>query len=459
LLASTGYYISFIPVFLTLVIFIAIFNYFSARWLINTDVQSRKYRLAVIIIFNLLILALFKYFGLLFPDIHVHLSTFNLFENSEPITRIILPLGLSYLIFTVLSYQIELKRNTIQPETNLGIFTLYLMFFPRIAQGPIERPNTLLPQLRQTNLFDYDMFLEGLKLIIWGYFKKLVVADRLALYVNAVYNNNAHHNGTTLAIATIFFTFQIYADFSGYTDIALGSARLFGIRLTNNFNRPYLSVSIKEFWNRWHITFSTWLRDYIFLPIAFYLSKKMRKERYLLIQTEKWIYLAGIMITFIICGIWHGEGWTYLVWGILFGIYLTFFNWTEKTWKNFRKRMHIRKSSGYAMTFNILLTFILVSFAWILFRASSLHEALSIIEKIFTNHGAVFNPDWQIVLYGVFGIFILLGIEIIQEYLTKSILPFIHKSWFIEEFVYAVLVITILMIGVFDGGQFIYFQF
>jgi D-alanyl-lipoteichoic acid acyltransferase DltB (MBOAT superfamily) len=165
------------------------------------------------------------------------------------------------------------------------------------------------------------------------------------------------------------------------------------------------------------------------------------------------------MITFIICGIWHGEGWTYLVWGILFGIYLTFFNWTEKTWKNFRKRMHIRKSSGYAMTFNILLTFILVSFAWILFRASSLHEALSIIEKIFTNHGAVFNPDWQIVLYGVFGIFILLGIEIIQEYLTKSILPFIHKSWFIEEFVYAVLVITILMIGVFDGGQFIYFQF
>jgi len=257
----------------------------------------------------------------------------------------VLPLGLSYLIFTVLGYQIEVKRQNIQPEKHLGYFSLYLLFFPRMAQGPIERPQHLIPQLRQNRQFNYNDLTEGLKLILWGYFKKLVVADRLAIYVNAVYNNNEQHNGTSLILATVFFAFQIYADFSGYTDIALGSARLFGINLTNNFKRPYLATSIKDFWDRWHITFSTWLRDYLFLPMAYSLTRRMKEPGYFLIATDKWVYMIAIMITFAVCGIWHGVGWTYLVWGVLFGVYLAYANMTKDFNKALRKKLHIKKKS------------------------------------------------------------------------------------------------------------------
>jgi alginate O-acetyltransferase complex protein AlgI len=457
--ASVLFYLSFIPVFLSLLIVIIVCNYYLARRLARVPDTRKRRELIVIVVINLLILAVFKYFNLIFPGNQIHLYNVDWFYRTSPIEKMILPLGLSYFIFTVLSYQIEIKRKTIQPENHFGYYSLYLLFFPKISQGPIERPQSLIPQLKLQQSFNYDMVVEGLKLILLGYFKKLVVADRLAIYVNAVYDNSEYHNGTSLLIATIFFAFQIYADFSGYTDIALGSARLFGIKLTNNFNRPYFATSIKEFWNRWHITFSNWLRDYIFLPIAFYLSNKLKKEKYFLITTEKWIYLIASMITFTICGIWHGEAWTYLVWGVLFGVYLTYANWTEKLSKNFRKRYKIRKSSKGYIAYNIVITFILVSIAWIFFRASSLADAGIIIKKILTSFSKPFYESPANILFALFGILTLIAMDFNTEFFESRFSLLNNRYYLVRIATIVAMIVTILLIGVFDGGQFIYFQY
>jgi alginate O-acetyltransferase complex protein AlgI len=459
LIASIGYYLSFIPIFIFLLSGLTFINFFLAKWLAKIPEGRTSGLFILVIILNLLILAFFKYFNNIFQVSQMHLYNVNFFFRTDPIDKMILPLGLSYLTFTLLSYQIEIKRKTIQPEKHFGYFSLYLFFFPKIAQGPIERPQQLIPQLHQTHTFHYPMVTEGLKLMLWGFFKKLVIADRLAIYVNAVYNNNEQHNGSSLIVATIFFAFQIYADFSGYTDIAIGSAKLFGFNLTDNFKRPYFAASIKDFWNRWHITFSTWLRDYIFLPFAYYLSSRMKKQKYFFISSEKWIYLIVSTITFAICGIWHGVGWNYLVWGVLFGIYLTYSNWTKDLHKNIRKRFHIRKTSRYYLLFNILITFILILFNWIFFRANSLTEAINIIRKIFTSSGAVFYNSPYDLIYALIGIMSLIAFDLKREYFNERWSILQSKYSFVRLAGILIIVLVILLIGVFDGGQFIYFQF
>ncbi len=460
LLVSAAYYLSFIPVFFFLIAGLVTANYLAGLWIGRAVRQGAlRYQLVMVVVLNILVLAFFKYFNFFFPGLKVHLFSVDWFYRSNIVSRMMIPLGLSYLLFTVIGYQIEVKRNNIQPERHFGYFSLYLLFFPRIAQGPIERPGKLLSQLRDIHHFDYDLVANGMKLILWGYFKKLVVADRLAVYVNAVYSNSAHHNGTTLIVATIFFGFQIYADFSAYTDIAIGSARIFGIRLTDNFRQPYLATSVKEFWNRWHITFSTWLRDYLFLPIAFYLSKTLKKEQYLNVPSEKWIYLFSIMITFAICGLWHGEGMTYLTWGLLFGTYLTFANWSEKSQRNFRKRFKIKKTSTPYIVMHILLTFVLVSFAWIFFRAGTLSDASGIIRKIFTSAGTPFYESPANLIYAIAGISALIAVDLKREYYQNTISLLHSKYSLVRIGTIASLVIATVLMGVLDGGQFIYFKF
>lgn len=459
LFASVSYYLSFIPVFLILLTGIIILNYFLARSLHKLPDNKSGPFMVLIVSLNILLLALFKYYNIFFPDNHVHLYSINLLYPTDPVYKMILPLGLSYLTFTVLSYQIEIRRRNIQPETHLGYFSLYLLFFPKIAQGPIERPQKLIPQFHQNHSFNYTSVVSGLKLILWGYFKKLVVADRLAIYVNAVYNNSEEHNGTTLIIATVFFAFQIYADFSGYTDIALGSAKLFGFNLTNNFKRPYLATTVKEFWDRWHITFSTWLRDYIFLPLAYTLAGKLKKEKYLLVAADKWIYLISIMTTFAVCGIWHGVGWTFLIWGLMYGIYLTYSNWTKDLSKAIRKKLKIKKSSKLYLFYKVIATFILVSFAWIFFRAGSINDAFNIIEKIFTLPGHVFYENPSNLIFALMGISVILLADLKQEYYSGRWLIFNNKYSSIRIASIILFVMIILIAGVFDGGQFIYFQF
>ena len=460
LLVSTAYYLSFIPVFFILIGAMIVVNYFAGIWLSGKSGQeSTRYKLLLVVTVNILILAFFKYFNFFFPGIRCHLYFIDWFYRTDAINRMIIPLGLSYMLFTVIGYLIEIKRKNIQPEHHFGYFSLYLLFFPRIAQGPIERPQNFLPQLRQIHSFDYSMITNGMKLILWGYFKKLVVADRLAVYVNAVFNNNTHHNGTTLIIATVFFGFQIYADFSAYTDIALGSAALFGIRLTDNFKRPYLATSVKEFWNRWHITFSTWLRDYLFLPLAFYFSKRLKKEHYLYISADKWIYLFGIMVTFAVCGLWHGEGSTFLIWGLLFGTYLSAANWTDKAQRNFRKKLKIRKSAPLYIVYQTFITFILVSFAWIFFRANTLSDGIDIIRKIFTSAGVPFYESPANLIYAIFGILAVIVVDLKREFYHGSVSFLYSKNSFVRIATVVSMALTIMLTGVLDGGQFIYFKF
>lgn len=458
LATSILYYMSFIPVFLAVIIAIILLNYSLSRSLAVTKADWCNRRLAFIILANLGVLAFFKYFNHIFPDTRIRLYNVDLFYKVDPVNMIVLPLGLSYIVFTVLSYQIEIRRKTIEPVNHLGYFSLYLLFFPKIAQGPIERPQKFIPQLYQNHPFGYENIAEGFKMIIIGYFKKLVVADRLAIYVNAVYNNSEHHKGIALLLATLFFAFQIYADFSGYTDIAIGSAKLFGFDLTNNFRRPYLAVSVKDFWDRWHITFSTWLRDYIFLPVAYFLAHRMTKRAYLGISSDKWVYVIAIMFTFAICGIWHGVGWTFLCWGLLFGVYLALSNSTRDMQKNIRKQFRIKKNSGGYIVFSIVLTFMLVMIAWIFFRAASVTEALSIIGKIFSPSGEIFFKPSELG-FAFIAISSMIAIDLKQEFLNDKLHILHNKRFSVRLTGVVLLAVSILLLGVFDGGQFIYFQF
>lgn len=458
LAGSVAYYLSFIPIFAVLLIALVLLNYVLSFKLARSEGNNATTFLTVIIALNIIILAFFKYFNNIFPDSQLQLYYVGFFYRVNPAEGMILPLGLSYVVFTVISYQIEVSRKTIPNESHLGYFSLYILFFPKIAQGPIERPNKLLPQLRLTQRFNYDSFMDGIRMILIGYFKKLVVADRLAIYVNAAYDNQEYHNGTTLLLATVFFAFQIYADFSGYTDIAMGSAKLFGFDLTNNFRRPYLSTSIKDFWDRWHITFSTWLRDYIFLPLAYNFSHRLKKQKYFFINTDKLIYSASIMVTFMICGIWHGVGWTFLIWGCLFGVYLTISNFTKNLQKNFRNSLRIHKNSKFRIAFNILMTFSLVTFTWIFFRAQNLNEAFEIIGKLFISHGPVFYKPSELA-FAMISLGSIIVLDLKAEYFNGAFSVVHNRKFLITAGAVVVIVLMILIFGVLDGGQFMYFQF
>lgn len=453
LICSTFFYYTILPVYLILFVALTILNYFLGL-AIERAGEAKKLTYIISLGLNVLALAFFKYFGL-FKSLVSDITGLSSTNNS---LLIILPVGLSFFIFSLLSYLIEIRRGTITAEKHIGIFASSMLFFPKILQGPIERPGSLLLQFRKVRGFSYNMIAEGAKLMLWGYFKKLVVADRLALYVNAAYGNYEQHSGITLLIATLFYSFQIYADFSGYTDIALGSAKILGIDLTNNFRRPYFATSVRDFWNRWHISFSTWLRDYIFMPLATFFAGYSKRTHWLGITTDKWIFLLAVNITFIICGIWHGEGLNFIIWGILFGAFQTTAVWTSGYAKKFRKTMHISKKSGISRFFNIVVTYLLVSFAWIFFRADNAADAFRIIEKIFSLKGSLFF-DFQTVTYGLAGIILLVGIDFLAEKKDANNLPFKTNHWIKETILYAVLAAFILMIGVLDAGQFVYFQF
>ena len=345
-----------------------------------------------------------------------------------------------------MSYTIEVYRNNQKAERHFGIYSLYVLFYPQLVAGPIERPQNLLHQFREKHDFAYDRVVAGLKQMLWGFFKKIVIADRLAVYVNAVYNNSSHHSGVTLLIATIFFAFQIYCDFSAYSDIAIGAARVMGFTLMTNFNRPYLSKSIAEFWKRWHISLSTWFKDYLYISLG---GNKVSVPRWYL----------NLFIVFLISGLWHGANWTYIVWGGINGFYLVFALVTKKYRDSFDNFIGINKFPGVKKAVQILTTFGLTCFAWIFFRATSLAQAWDIIKKIFTFHGPFYNGNVTMFLFSILGITFLLLVESKREYFNFKFSFTYNKNWAIRNLYYAFLIAIIILAGVFDGGEFIYFQF
>jgi len=433
---------------LFLIVFISTFNYFSGIGISKQKKEhQRKYLLILSLFINLGILGFFKYYNFFIENLS---GIFSIFGNPLNIStlNILLPIGISFYTFQNISYIIDIYREEILPEKNILIFFNLVAFFPKLVTGPIEKSSNILPQFNKKRVFDYNLSVDGLRQILWGIFKKIVIADNCAFFVNEIFNNTSYYPGSTLLLGVFLFSFQIYADFSGYSDIAIGSAKLLGINLMQNFNYPYFAESVADFWRRWHISFSNWLRDYIFIPLQF-------KYR----DLGVWGNILSIMITFILCGLWHGTNWTFIVWGFLHGTYMSFSLLTQK-----RRRLFIYNFINWN-SFNsfvrIFTTFILVSFAWIFFKVENLTQGWLVIKRIFS--ASLFSipqvTPMSDLAITIFFIFVLVGFEWYQRD-NEYALQFIgnNKSRIVRWGTYYFILLLIFSFGG-NPGQFIYIQF
>ena len=447
MLASCIFYCFFIPIYILILLVAILIDYFAGMYIEDSVGKRRKVWLVISILSTCMVLFVFKYFNFFNSNFNYLAEVFHL-NYSLPVLNIILPIGLSFHTFQSLSYVIEVYRGKQKAERHFGIYSLYVMFYPQLVAGPIERPQNVLHQFYEKHDFNYDNMVIGLKKIAWGLFKKVVIADRLAIYVNAVYGNHDKHNGTSLTLATVFFAFQIYCDFSGYSDIAIGCARTMGFRLMTNFNRPYFARSISEFWKRWHISLSTWFRDYVYIPLGGNRVSKLRNY-------------FNLFVTFCISGFWHGANWTYVIWGGLNGFYLI----VPQVFQKFSRRLghafrRTRFLESCMLVFNILTTFVLISIAWVFFRSPDLGTAKEVLHKMVFERGPLFIGANKQMIFSVTFLTILLVVEWIEEFkLFKGFTLFYHSNLLLRRLSYVSLVLIILMFGVFDNSQFIYFQF
>ncbi len=473
LISSCYFYMAFVPVYILILLFTALIDYFAGIAIEKSDGSRKKFFLAITLAANIGVLGFFKYYNFLNENVAYVLGGFGIQERL-PFLSFILPIGLSFHTFQAMSYTIEIYRGNFKAERRFGIYFLYEMFYPRLVAGPIERPQNLLHQFDEPHQFDLVRMGSGLQLMAWGLFKKLVIADRLAIIVNNVYEYPTNFEGVSLIIATIFFAFQVYCDFSGYTDIAIGAAEVMGFKLMTNFNRPYLSKSIAEFWQRWHISLSTWFRDYLYLPIAYATSRKLKKESYLGIKVDYIVYMYATIITFLICGLWHGSSWNFVIWGGLHGIFLIFALLISKPKKRVFKHLGINRNSRPYHIFQVLVTFSLVSLAWVFFRANTMQDAMYICTHMFTGISANIKEVLQdhaaiktiITLDSgrnfAFSMIILpafFWIETLQRKL--DIRELVMQQPVLKRYIiYYVFIMVFILFGVFDSSrQFIYFQF
>jgi D-alanyl-lipoteichoic acid acyltransferase DltB (MBOAT superfamily) len=356
--------------FLSLIVFSTLVDYFVGRQLAHeTKINKRKVLLWLSIIVNLGFLGFFKYYNF-FIENFTQAFSFLGYQLSGNSLQIILPVGISFYTFQTLSYSIDVYRRKLEPTKDFISFAAFVSFFPQLVAGPIERATHLLPQFKVIKKFSYSNGVDGLRQILWGLFKKIVIADYCAHFVNIIFENPQDFSGSTLVLGAVFFAFQIYGDFSGYSDIAIGTAKLFGYNLKQNFAFPYFSRDIAEFWRRWHISLSTWFRDYLYIPLGGSRGNKSQQIR-------------NVFIIFLVSGFWHGANWTFIVWGGLNAIYFIPLLLT----KNNRNHINIvaenKKRPSLKELLRIILTFIVTTFAWIFFRAESLTEAFNYIIGIF----------------------------------------------------------------------------
>jgi alginate O-acetyltransferase complex protein AlgI len=359
LAASYAFYAAWKPGYLLLIVASTLVDYWAGLRMDAASKKQKKVFLWASLAVNLGLLFTFKYFNF-FAETFNALLGYSGTAQALPALEVLLPVGISFYTFQTLSYTIDIYRGERRAESHLGLFALYVAFFPQLVAGPIERSTRLLPQLHKEHRFSYTRSLAGLELILWGLFKKVVIADRLAVLVDAVYGNPGAHTGPMLICATVFFAFQIYCDFSGYSDIAIGSARLLGIDLMVNFRAPYFAASIGEFWQRWHISLSTWFRDYVYIPLGGS-------------RTSKGRHLGNLLITFVVSGLWHGANWTFIVWGLLHGCWLVaevLLGINDKRPTQFWPRLGRQ-----------LWVFFLANVAWVFFRAANIGDAILILRR------------------------------------------------------------------------------
>jgi D-alanyl-lipoteichoic acid acyltransferase DltB (MBOAT superfamily) len=386
LIASYVFYAWWDWRFLFLLFGIAILNYFAGIAVEpGRPEKSRKFWLLAALIANIGTLCVFKYYNF-FIDSFINLISLTGYHLPRSSTRIILPIGISFYTFLSISYIIDIYKEKLQASRNIIDVLLTLGFFPIVLAGPIQRPVTLLPQIGTERQFDHNKAVDGLRQILWGLFKKIVLADTCAVNADYIFANHGTLNGSVLALGAVFFAFQIYGDFSGYSDIAIGIGRLFGFDLMRNFAFPYFSTNIAMFWQRWHISLTTWFRDYIFLPVSFAVSSGLHSERVLFMKADLYIYIIASLITWFLTGLWHGANFTFIVWGMIHGFMLILYQWQKAPRKKMLKKAGIKADSLAITIPETIVTLSVVAFAWIFFKASSVNEALNYIDNMFT-HG------------------------------------------------------------------------
>jgi D-alanyl-lipoteichoic acid acyltransferase DltB (MBOAT superfamily) len=434
---SCYFYMVFRPIYILILAGTIVVDYVAGLFLESTtNPRRKKIFLVASIIANVGVLAVFKYYNFINDNLTELLGVFHL-KNEIPMLRILLPIGLSFHTFQAMSYTIEVYRGKQQAEKHFGMYALYVMFYPQLVAGPIERPQNILHQLKEKVVFNYDHIVSGLKLILWGLFVKVVIADRLSIYVDIVYNSPEHHSAISSLVATLFFTFQIYCDFSGYSSIAIGCAKVLGIDLMINFRRPYMSTSIREFWSRWHISLSTWFRDYLYIPLG---GNRVSLYR----------NMFNLFFVFLVSGLWHGANWTFIIWGALHGFYLIM----EIVFDRLVPSIKLPRSIRW------ILNFVLVAIAWVFFRASNFQTAKQILKNIYTfKPGPLYIGNASYLVYSFFAILFLFAAEYNAEKLNNRYAWLYSERKVLRWSAYLLLILTLLSIGVFNGGQFIYFQF
>ncbi|MFM2189837.1 MAG: hypothetical protein RL491_223 [Bacteroidota bacterium] len=429
--------------YILLLLTVCLVNFTSAIAIERSEsILIRKRILWLAMLFDLGILFMFKYYGFVSDNLNTFLS-FAGVDYQTPVMRLLLPMGISFYTFQIMGYVIDVYRRDLKAERNFGFFTLFVTFFPQLVAGPIERAGNLISQLKDLrNKVDANTITSGATLMAIGFFKKLVVADRLCLYVDKVYLFPEGFEGFQVLLATLFFAIQIYCDFSGYTDIAIGCASLLGVHLMDNFRSPYLSASVSEFWSRWHISLSTWFRDYLYIPLGGN-------------RVVKWRWYYNLYITFVISGFWHGANWTFLAWGALHGTYLV----VGLMLDGWLKSKSINAKSGLMRPLKVLFTFVLVCFAWIFFRADSMHTAWTVIAKLgdFFSGDSAFNP--VIKGFGVFSLTLAFASVILLFTLESEAIRKSTKGVMASMILITFLAAVTLCFGVMGSKSFIYFQF
>jgi len=457
LAASYFFYMCWKPAYLILILTSTLIDYLAGLGMGRAKTKAHKrFYLVMSLVTNLGLLFSFKYFNFFNDSLRALFGAFS-FNYDIPALNVLLPVGISFYTFQTLSYTIEVYRGTQKPEKHLGIFALYVSYFPQLVAGRIERPGNLLNQFKNESFIEYDRVVAGLRQILWGLFKKVVIADRLALAVDAVYNDPQHANGPAVAIATVFFAFQIYCDFSGYSDIAIGAAKVLGHKLMKNFDRPYLAASIKQFWQRWHISLSTWFKDYLYIPLGGSRAKISR------------LYL-NLFIVFTVSGLWHGASWTFVIWGALHGFFYIFAMLTKQFRTSIAQKTGIAKFPRVYNCLQIITTFTLVCFAWIFFRANSLPDTTILIGNLFNGWLTLFAAGGFDSLLNMLNIsseeFLISAALIIllfavQHFQGEKEVSDIVAKWNrpLRWVLYISIVLIMFNLGISQSIPFIYFQF
>lgn len=455
LIASYYFYMNWEPIYALLILFSSITTWGCARLLETTAIRvsasdantfttdkiritNKKALITICIVINIGILFLYKYLGFVGDSIK---SLFDIFGIGLyiPHFELLLPVGISFYTFQALGYIIDVYRGEIKAERNFFTYALFVSFFPQLVAGPIERAKNLLPQFHKKHLFNGNFMIEGLKMMIWGYFMKLCIADSVSSYVDAVFNNIDMHNGKSIWLASFFFTFQIFCDFAGYSLIAIGTAKCLNFHLMQNFRQPYLANNVKDFWRRWHISLSTWLSDYIYKPLGGSREGEFKHHR-------------NLFITFLISGLWHGANWTFVLWGVYHGFLQSLLVAKNQIKNKFNIKVTIPKLLG------IFITFLLMLFGWVLFRANNIHDAWIAWKKMMHPSGMLFNGDGKpAIVLPLIMIMILICREIIREFNIGHNIW--NKNLYLSGICSGLMIIIILLCANFNGGQFIYFQF